>query len=73
MKKWIAENVLRVEKKANQEDKKNNPRWHKLLNDYYDLADDLKFKVDKEFLQNISMETLTEIVEVLKEKKNDKI
>lgn len=63
MRKWREENASRVRKK----EKINR----NLLADYYDLADALGFKVDKEFIQSISAEAFAEVVEVLKEKVND--
>lgn len=56
-------------KRARLNEKRDDLRWHKLLNEYYDLCDALGKPINREVL-TFSLEILDAIVEVLREKKN---
>jgi len=60
--------VSKTTERARLNEKRDDPRWHKLMNEYYDLCDDLGVKIDKNLPRSISIEALTEVVELLKEK-----
>lgn len=49
-------------------EKRDDPRWHRLLNEYYELCDVLG-KEPRKYVKEFSVDTLAEVIEVLKEKK----
>lgn len=65
--------VTRGTELSRLKEKRLDSRWHKLLLEYYDLAEELKLRQDVNFINGLSIAALTEIIELLKEKKDENV